>query len=239
MLLLSQTVRAEWTGGSSSGGINDGAVTGNGTYATYGVKFSLARRADMLTEGDINKGNYAGYTRGGAGVVVLKRGDGLYSTSADRNDVVNDAQEFIVDNGELVTVSNANVSTQEAAALLEVDANSLDSTLRNMVDEGAYSGISFHHTEVLNRVLESYGFTKENTLSKVALFITVSKDMEVLDGKMEIKNRRCCWCYRTYNGMEVRSSSWRKSIVKGKTISDMVSAVDALLYKTEKFHILS
>lgn len=26
---------------------------------------------------------------------------------------------------------------------------------------------------------------------------------------------------------------------KGKTISDMVSAVDALLYKTEKFHILS
>lgn len=140
MLLLSQTVRAEWTGGSSSGGINDGAVTGNGTYATYGVKFSLARRADMLTEGDINKGNYAGYTRGGAGVVVLKRGDGLYSTSADRNDVVNDAQEFIVDNGELVTVSNANVSTQEAAALLEVDANSLDSTLRNMVDEGALSG---------------------------------------------------------------------------------------------------
>lgn len=102
-----------------------------------------------------------------------------------------------------------------------------------------YSGISFHHTEVLNRVLESYGFTKENTLSKVALFITVSKDMEVLDGKMEIKNKRCCWCYRTYNGMEVRSSSWRKSIVKGKTISDMVSAVDALLYKTEKFHILS
>ena len=140
MLLLSQTVRAEWTGGSSSGGINDGAVTGNGTYATYGVKFSLARRADMLTEGDINKGNYAGYTRGGAGVVVLKRGDGLYSTSADRNDVVNDAQEFIVDNGKLVTVSNANVSTQEAAALLEVDANSLDSTLRNMVDEGALSG---------------------------------------------------------------------------------------------------
>ena len=140
MLLLSQTARAEWTGGSSSGGINDGAVTGNGTYATYGVKFSLARRADMLTEGDINKGNYAGYTRGGAGVVVLKRGDGLYSTSADRNDVVNDAQEFIVDNGELVTVSNANVSTQEAAALLEVDANSLDSTLRNMVDEGALSG---------------------------------------------------------------------------------------------------
>ena len=50
MLLLGQTVRAEWTGGSSSGGINDGAVTGNGTYATYGVKFSLARRADMLTE---------------------------------------------------------------------------------------------------------------------------------------------------------------------------------------------
>lgn len=140
MLLLGQTARAEWTGGSSSGGINDGAVTGNGTYATYGVKFSLARRADMLTEGDINKGNYAGYTRGGAGVVVLKRGDGLYSTSADRNDVVNDAQEFIVDNGELVTVSNANVSTQEAAALLEVDANSLDSTLRNMVDEGALSG---------------------------------------------------------------------------------------------------
>lgn len=140
MLLLSQTVRAEWTGGSSSGGINDGAVTGNGTYATYGVKFSLARRADMLTEGDINKGNYAGYTRGGAGVVVLKSGDGLYSTSADRNDVVNDAPEFIVDNGELVTVNNANVSTQEAAALLEVDANSLDSTLRNMVDEGALSG---------------------------------------------------------------------------------------------------
>lgn len=140
MLLLSQTVRAEWTGGSSSGGINDGAVTGNGTYATYGVKFSLARRADMLTDGDINRGNYAGYTRGGAGVVVLKSGDGLYSTSADRNDVVNDAQEFIVDNGELVTVSNANVSTQEAAALLEVDANSLDSTLRNMVDEGALSG---------------------------------------------------------------------------------------------------
>ena len=34
MLLLSQTARAEWTGGSSSGGINDGAVTGNGTYAT-------------------------------------------------------------------------------------------------------------------------------------------------------------------------------------------------------------
>lgn len=140
MLLLGQTVRAEWTGGSSSGGINDGAVTGNGTYATYGVKFSLARRADMLTEGDINRGNYAGYTRGGAGVVVLKNGDGIYSTSANRNDLVNDAQEFIVDNGKLVTVSNANVSTQEAAALLEVDANSLDSTLRNMVDEGALSG---------------------------------------------------------------------------------------------------
>lgn len=140
MLLLGQTVRAEWTGGSSSGGINDGAVTGNGTYATYGVKFSLARRADMLTEGDINRGNYAGYTRGGAGVVVLKNGDGIYSTSANRNDLVNDAQEFIVDNGKLVTVSNANVSTQEAAALLEVDANSLDSTLRNMVDDGALSG---------------------------------------------------------------------------------------------------
>lgn len=140
MLLLGQTARAEWTGGSSSDGINDGAVTGNGTYATYGVKFSLARRADMLTEGDIKRGNYAGYTRGGAGVVVLKSGDGLYSTSADRNDVVSNVPEFIVDNGELVTVNNANVSTQEAASLLEVDADSLDNTLRNMVDEGALSG---------------------------------------------------------------------------------------------------
>lgn len=94
----------------------------------------------MLTEGDINRGNYAGYTRGGAGVVVLKSGDGLYSTSADRNDVVSNVPEFIVDNGELVTVNNANVSTQEAASLLEVDADSLDNTLRNMVDEGALSG---------------------------------------------------------------------------------------------------
>lgn len=102
-----------------------------------------------------------------------------------------------------------------------------------------YSGVSFHHTEALNRVLRSYGFTKENTFANIALFITVSRDMEIIDGKMEIKNRRCCWVYRTYNGMETRSSLWRKAAVKGKTISDMVSAVDALLYKTEKIHILS
>ena len=85
----------------------------------------------------------------------------------------------------------------------------------------------------------SYGFTKENTFAKVTLFITVSRTMEILDGKMEIKNKRCYWCYRTCNGVDIRSSSWRKSIVKGKTIYDMVSAVDALLYKTEKIHILS
>lgn len=102
-----------------------------------------------------------------------------------------------------------------------------------------YSGISFRNTETLNRVLEGYGFTKENTFAKVTLFITVSRTMEILDGKMEIKNKRCYWCYRTCNGVDIRSSSWRKSIVKGRTIYDMVSAVDALLYKTEKIHILS
>ena len=95
-----------------------------------------------------------------------------------------------------------------------------------------YSGISFRNTETLNRVLEGYGFTKENTFAKVTLFITVSRTMEILDGKMEIKNKRCYWCYRTCNGVDIRSSSWRKSIVKGRTIYDMVSAVDALLYKT-------
>lgn len=102
-----------------------------------------------------------------------------------------------------------------------------------------YTGISFHHTQALNRVLEGYGFTNKNTFPKVTLFVTVSRDMEVLDGKMEIKNKRCYWCYRTCNGVDIRSSSWRKSIVKGRTIYDMVSAVDALLYKTEKIHILS
>ena len=130
LLLGGQTARAEWTGGGSSGGVNDSVVTGNGTYATYGVKFSLARRADLLTEGDINRGNYAGYTRGGAGIVVLKNGEGLYSTSANRNDISTNAPEFIVDNGELVTVNNANVTTQEAATILSVDANSLDNTLK-------------------------------------------------------------------------------------------------------------
>ena len=140
LLLGGQTARAEWTGGGSSGGVNDSVVTGNGTYATYSVKFSLARRADLLTEGDINRGNYAGYTRGGAGIVVLKNGEGLYSTSANRNDISTNAPEFIVDNGELVTVNNANVTTQEAATILSVDANSLDNTLRNMIGEGDLSG---------------------------------------------------------------------------------------------------
>lgn len=140
LLLGGQTARAEWTGGGSSGGVNDSVVTGNGTYATYGVKFSLARRADLLAEGDINRGNYAGYTRGGAGIVVLKNGEGLYSTSANRNDISTNAPEFIVDNGELVTVNNANVTTQEAATILSVDANSLDNTLRNMIGEGDLSG---------------------------------------------------------------------------------------------------
>lgn len=80
---------------------------------------------------------------------------------------------------------------------------------------------------------------KETPVPEVTLFITVSRTMEILDGKMEIKNKRCYWCYRTCNGVDIRSSSWRKSIVKGRTIYDMVSAVDALLYKTEKIHILS
>lgn len=123
------------------------------------------------------------------------------------------------------------------------DFNTLYLTVKDKETGGKkkyrYSGISFRNTETLNRVLEGYGFTKENTFAKVTLFITVSRTMEILDGKMEIKNRRCYWCYRTCNGVDIRSSSWRKSIVKGRTIYDMVSAVDALLYKTEKIHILS
>lgn len=118
------------------------------------------------------------------------------------------------------------------------DFNTLYLTVKDKETGGKkkykYSGISFRNTETLNRVLEGYGFTKENTFAKVTLFITVSRTMEILDGKMEIKNKRCYWCYRTCNGVDIRSSSWRKSIVKGRTIYDMVSAVDALLYKTEK-----
>ena len=118
LLLGGQTARAEWTGG---GGflVVSMIVWLRAMVLTqlYGVKFSLARRADLLTEGDINRGNYAGYTRGGAGIVVLKNGEGLYSTSANRNDISTNAPEFIVDNGELVTVNNANVTTQEAATI--------------------------------------------------------------------------------------------------------------------------
>lgn len=139
MCLTGVTAHAEWTGGTSSGGINDGTTTGNGTWGSYGLKFSIARRADMLTAGDINRGNYAGYTRGGAGLVVLKDAS-TFGGAGDRNDIVNKASEFIVDNGKLVTVSNANVSTSEAAQVLGVESSTLDSTLRNMVDEGHLSG---------------------------------------------------------------------------------------------------
>lgn len=34
LLLGGQTARAEWTGGGSSGGVNDSVVTGNGTQLT-------------------------------------------------------------------------------------------------------------------------------------------------------------------------------------------------------------
>ena len=102
-----------------------------------------------------------------------------------------------------------------------------------------YIGVSYKNESVIQRVLNHYGFTTEDLYASVAVFLTVYDNASgVTEGRIEIKDRKCRWIHRTFNGIETRSSLWRRVSIKGKSIYDMVCAVDRLFYKSEKAHIL-
>ena len=102
-----------------------------------------------------------------------------------------------------------------------------------------YIGVSYKNESVIQRVLNHYGFATKDLYASVAVFLTVYDNASgVTEGRIEIKDRKCRWIHRTFNGIETRSSLWRRVSIKGKSIYDMVCAVDRLFYKSEKAHIL-
>ena len=135
LFCTSLTAFADGTGGgnTSAGGGSWSVSGGNkATLSYYGMKFTVARRADILSKGGINPNDYN---------VMLQAGITI-SASDKHKEMIATGDELFWTGSSVDFVRNANVSIQEADDVLALDATDLRNCFDTILNTSGGSSLS-------------------------------------------------------------------------------------------------
>lgn len=135
LFCTSLTAFADGTGGgntSAGGGSWSGSGGNKATLSYYGMKFTVARRADILSKGGINPNDYN---------VMLQAGITI-SASDKHKEMIATGDELFWTGSSVDFVRNANVSIQEAADVLALDATDLRNCFDTILNTSGGSSLS-------------------------------------------------------------------------------------------------
>ena len=137
------------SGSGSHGGSNGGR---NNFWGAFGFKITLQRRADMLTDGGINKNAYENGLKSHSGMIVLYQNNPVGTCDTKYNP----DSEYVTTSGyATTTVNNVGVSEQAFCSVLGLDYNEYRSQVKYMFRKNKgtdpdLSKIMTYFTEELN-----------------------------------------------------------------------------------------